>query len=130
VVRLCNDEKAKGAYPDIPIVLQDRVVIIEIDEHRHQFYNELCELARYDTLQFGTGHLLPTKVFRFNPHDTPNIKLDFQAKLKVLIQRVRNYLTLTLDEEEAIPVASGEVLLLLCMTTSSFLMFCKGKQAK
>ncbi|KAJ3410506.1 hypothetical protein HDV05_003696 [Chytridiales sp. JEL 0842] len=102
----CDNAKTKGAYPDIPLVLEDRVVIVEIDESRHQFYNESCELARYDTLQFGTKHLLPTKVFRFNPHDTSTIKLDFQAKLKVLIQRVRNYLTSTL--EETIPVASVE----------------------
>ncbi len=103
----CNKERPKGAYPDISLVLQDRVCIIEVDEHRHQFYNSSCELARYDVLQFGTKDLLPTRVFRFNPHDTATLKFDFTSKLKMLIQRVRNYLNEEL-EIGAAPVASVE----------------------
>ncbi|KAJ3010752.1 UNVERIFIED_CONTAM: hypothetical protein HDU68_001998 [Siphonaria sp. JEL0065] len=102
----CNDEKTKGAYPDIPLVLNDRVAIVEVDENRHQYYNQSCELARYDTLQFGTGWLLPTRVFRFNPHDTATLRFDFTSKL-MLIQRVRNYLNEEL-EIGAAPVASVE----------------------
>jgi hypothetical protein len=66
----------------------------------------LLAMTHSHTLQFGTNQLLPTKVFRFNPHDTPTIKLGFDAKLKVLVQRVRRYLTQTLEEE--VPVASVE----------------------
>ncbi|KAJ3122138.1 hypothetical protein HK100_012118 [Physocladia obscura] len=99
----CNNEKAKGAYPDIPIVLQDRVAIIEIDENRHQYYDTSCELARYDVLQFGTATLLATKVFRFNPHDSLTVKFEFEVKL---LQRVRNYVNQELDEE--VPVAAVE----------------------
>jgi hypothetical protein len=103
----CNTENTKGAYPDLPIVLPDRIAIVETDENRHQYYDKSCELARYDTLQFGHKTLLPSKIFRFNPHDTATIKLDFTAKLKVLVQRVRNYLLEEL-EADAAPVASVE----------------------
>ncbi|KAJ3379111.1 hypothetical protein HDU80_002587 [Chytriomyces hyalinus] len=86
----CNDERTKGAYPDIPLISTDRVAI---------------ELAQYDTLQFGTAVLLPTRVFRFNPHDTATLKFEFSSKLKVLVQQVRNYLNEEL-EVDAAPVAS------------------------
>ncbi|KAJ3409330.1 hypothetical protein HDU80_001790, partial [Chytriomyces hyalinus] len=70
-----------GAYPDIPLISTDHVAIVEVDENQHQFYDKTCELARYDTLQFGTAVLLPT--------------------------RVRNYLNEEL-EVDAAPVASVE----------------------
>ena len=47
------DDKTKAAYVDIPIVLQDRVIFSEVDENQHRYY-DVSELARYDTLTFGT----------------------------------------------------------------------------
>ena len=77
VVGSCNKENTEGAYPDIPIVLQDRVAIIEVDENN--YFDASCEvLARYDILQFGTGRLVPTKIFRFNPHDSSSLMIHLQ----------------------------------------------------
>ncbi|KAI9333091.1 hypothetical protein BDR26DRAFT_615693 [Obelidium mucronatum] len=105
----CSEEKAKGAYPDILLVLLDRVLIVEVDENRHRFYEQSCELARYDTLQFGSTTLLPSRIVRFNPHDTPNVQLDLTAKLRILIQRIRDYLNEELDIDAA-PVESVQFL--------------------
>lgn len=82
---------------------------MEIDENRHGGYPVPCEAARYDTIQFGTIRLIPTKFFRFNPHDTLCTKFDIADKIKVLIQRLRNHF----KEEicaDAPPVASIEFL--------------------
>ena len=98
-------EKTKGAYPDIPILLNDRLVIIEVDENRHQHYEVSCELARYDTLQFSSNHLLPTTCIRFNPHLTTTNKLRFEDRVKTLVQVVRNRLLANLGKDE-VPVMS------------------------
>ncbi|KAJ3266487.1 hypothetical protein HDU77_000587 [Chytriomyces hyalinus] len=104
---VCNDKRTKGAYPEIPLISTDRVAIVEVDKNRHQFYDKTCELARYDTLQFGTAVLLPTRVFRFNPHDMATLQFELSSKLKVLVQQVHNYLNEEL-EVDAAPVASVE----------------------
>ena len=104
----CSDEKTKGAYPDIPLVWKDRYGIIEVDENRHNFYEQSCELARYDTIQFGTDQLKPTKFFRFNPHKTNDIPFTLLEKVKVLIQSVRNYFKAELNPD--LPVAYVEYL--------------------
>ncbi|KAJ3223993.1 hypothetical protein HDU78_011118 [Chytriomyces hyalinus] len=78
-----------------------------VDENQHQYYDQTCELASYNMLQFGTAVLLPTQVFCFNPHDTPALKFEVSSKLKVLDQQICNYLNEELDIGAA-PVASVE----------------------
>ena len=62
--------KTKAAEVDAPFVLKDRVIFSEVDENLHRFYNVSCELARYDTLTYGTDRPCATFVNRFNPHNT------------------------------------------------------------
>lgn len=59
--------KTQGAYPDIPIVTELGVIVIEVDENAHRYYELDCELARYDTLMYGSDDLRPTTAIRFNP---------------------------------------------------------------
>ena len=82
----CNE--AKGIYPDISLVMENKIIYVEVDENEHAHYNEVCELARYSSLFFGSQESIGKKqiVIRFNPHNNKEINIDFLARLKVLIQ--------------------------------------------
>ena len=95
----CQD-KTKAAYVDIPIVLQDRVIFSEVDENQHRYYDVSCELARYDTLTFGTEQLRATFINRFNPHNTPEVTVPFIDRVKAFIQTIRNQLRCPLLSED------------------------------
>jgi hypothetical protein len=115
-------ENTKGAYPDIPTLLNDRVINIEVDENRHQFYDVSCELARYDTLQFGSDKLRPTICIRFNPHVVATCQVLFEDRIKILIQIFRNALHAELDENE-VPVMPVRYLFYGQVSLSLFLLF-------
>jgi hypothetical protein len=83
-------EKTKGCYPDIPILTKSKLLNVEVDENRHQFYNMLCELARYDSLMYGQDELRNTTCIRFNPHDCEGMTLPFVDRVRVLLQSIRN----------------------------------------
>ena len=93
----CEEKtKTKGAYPDIPIILENGNIHVEIDEHEHKHYPMSCELARYDTVHNGTetndqGQLYPSVFLRFNPHKVSGKEeIPLEVRLRVLIQCVRN----------------------------------------
>jgi hypothetical protein len=75
-----------------------------VDENQHRYYDISCELARYDTLTFGTEQLRATFINRFNPHDTPELTVPFIDRLKVFIQTIRNQLKCPLSEDEKVAV--------------------------
>lgn len=52
--------------PDFVWVLKDRIVILEVDEDAHRFYNRECEVSRVTELMEQTGGL-PLVLIRFNP---------------------------------------------------------------
>jgi len=111
------EEKTKGAYIDIPIVLPDRLICGEVDENQHRYYQVACELARYDTLAYGATSLelvptlenpFPTQgratiVIRLNPHDiTDSMVVPFIERVRVFIQMFRNLMTQPLSENDRI----------------------------
>lgn len=70
---------------------------MEVDENRHQFYEQSCELARLDSLSFGTDRdAIPTIVIRFNPHGP----LEFVAMTQALVHQIRLELAAPLVEGE------------------------------
>lgn len=54
--------------PDFVWVLKDRLVILEVDEHSHRFYNFECEIARITELM-EQANTLPLILIRFNPEE-------------------------------------------------------------
>lgn len=52
--------------PDFVWVLKDRIVILEVDEDAHRFYNRECEVSRVTELM-EQGQGLPLVLIRFNP---------------------------------------------------------------
>lgn len=71
-------------YSDMCYILDDRLVVLECDEFAHRDREPSCELARLDSLQFGTAMLLPTIVLRFNPHDLSRslVVADFDERVR------------------------------------------------
>lgn len=57
-----------GQYlrPDFVLTLEDRVIIVECDEHQHWTYAEECEVARMINLSMVYGGL-PVFFIRYNP---------------------------------------------------------------
>ena len=112
------EEKAKGAYIDIPFVLPDRLILGEVDENSHRYYDLSCELARYDTLAYGIApiEITPTIenpspiqgratfILRFNPHDTPSMVVPFIQRVRAFIQMIRNLMTQSLTADDRIGV--------------------------
>ena len=67
----CATNKRRG---DFVFVLQDRIVILEVDEHAHKFYNRDCECVRVLELhEQGQGKAL--FLIRFNPKKSLLLKL-------------------------------------------------------
>lgn len=52
--------------PDFAYILLDRIVILEVDEHAHRYYNRDCEIARVTELMEQAG-AKPLTLIRFNP---------------------------------------------------------------
>jgi hypothetical protein len=108
-----SDEKVKtkAAYPDISISLPDRVLLYEIDENAHEYYDASCEVARYDPLLYGQESPKTTLCIRFNPHLADSSCLSFLDKLKILLQMSRNWLNSPLPtEEKVLPTMSVQYL--------------------
>ena len=80
------------------------MIVIEVDENAHRYYEPACELARYDTLMYGSDDLRPTTAIRFNPHNTSENKEPLEDRAKALVQVIRNSLKTPSTSE--IPVMS------------------------
>ena len=55
--------------PDVYFELPTHCVIVEIDEHQHNTYEETCECARINEIVNGIGGR-PVIIIRFNPDTT------------------------------------------------------------
>lgn len=89
----CQNERL--IFCDVVFLLQDRLVVMECDEFCHAHVPPECEMARMDSLQFGTPALLPTIVARFNPHQHEQRLrwTDFEQRIGAMWQIVKNLLT-------------------------------------
>jgi hypothetical protein len=59
----CSPNRRRG---DFVYILSDRVVILEVDEYQHRYYNKECECIRVLELH-EQGRGLPLFLVRFNP---------------------------------------------------------------
>jgi hypothetical protein len=59
----CNSKKR----PDLRILLDDRIIIIEIDEDQHKRYSDSCECARLNEIINSIDLKATTYIIRFNP---------------------------------------------------------------
>ena len=63
----------QGTYAsaDFLIVTKERVVIVEVDEHQHEGYAQVCEVSRMSNIYAAftmEGNTLPVLFIRYNPH--------------------------------------------------------------
>ena len=106
------DQKTKGAYPVIFFVLKHFILVLEIDENEHKFYDATCELVRYDTMQYGQEKLRKTVCIRFNPHQCTSVvdQPAFLERVKELVQIIR-----TILKNEAVKTPSSDELVMNIM---------------
>ena len=99
-----KSNRFKGAYVDVPIITEDVRINIEVDENAHRYYDPNCELARYDTVTFGTDEkvLKQNWVLRFNPHNAGEIKLELVDRIKIIIEYVLRILSTIPDADSRI----------------------------
>ena len=80
--------------PDIYFELQDKCIIVEVDENQHRSYEDSCECARLNEIVNGVGGL-PVTFIRYNPDSVRN-----NGKIVVFSQEQRlDLLVNTLKEE-------------------------------
>ena len=72
-------------YPDFVFVLQDRVVILEVDEDAHRYYSRDCEVSRVTELMENIGGR-PLYLIRFNP---------LKSLLPVLVAQILSFFKVT-----------------------------------
>ena len=67
------------------------VLYVEVDEHRHAFYDSTCEAVRLDVVQYGSQVNKPSLMVRFNPHVMKGeSEVPFEVRIKNLAQYLRN----------------------------------------
>ncbi len=74
--------KNKLAIPEFVIADGKMVIIVEIDENSHKYYEKPCELGRYDTLKWRQKY----------PEDTVLYVLRFTSHLKASHEEVSDRL--------------------------------------
>ena len=63
------------------------ILYVEVDEHRHAYYDSTCEAARLDVVQFGSQVNKPSLLVRFNPHLVKGeCEVPFEDRLRTLAQ--------------------------------------------
>jgi len=82
---------------------------VEVDEHRHAYYNPDCEANRLDVVQYGSQVTKPSLLVRFNPHlMARESEVTFELRLKNLAQYLRN--ALRSFEEQNLVTGSAPVM--------------------
>ena len=86
--------------PDFTYVLPDRIVILEVDEDAHKFYNRQCECVRILELS-EQARGLPIIVLRFNPKKRllENLKKLLEEQFVSKIENIINVVFLGYKEE-------------------------------
>ena len=84
----------KNLRPDMILDLEDRAIIIEIDEYQHKKYNT-DELLRLDTIQKA----IHKKVIciRFNPDSFIKDNIKTSSRITIKILKYLNLMRLTVD---------------------------------
>ena len=81
--------------PDIYFELNKHCVIVEIDEHQHNTYGDICECARLNEIVNGIGGK-SVIVIRYNPDKIKNnnktIKIDQLTRLNLLVNTIKKEL--------------------------------------
>ena len=87
--------------PDVYFELLKHCVIVEIDEHQHITYGDVCECARINEIVNGIGGK-SVIIIRFNPDITKNkgkkINLNLSDKLDLLVDKIKEELVKDYDE--------------------------------
>lgn len=63
----CRPKGSPAFRPDFCWALDDRVVVLEVDENAHRFYEPVCEVGRLHQLHESFAPR-PLLVLRYNPH--------------------------------------------------------------
>jgi hypothetical protein len=86
--------------PDVYFELQTHCVIVEIDEHQHKTYGDICECARINEIVSGIGGK-SVIIIRFNPdttkHKSNSLKLELADKIDLLVKVVKDELIKNYD---------------------------------
>jgi len=81
--------------PDVFFELDKHCVIVEIDEHQHRTYEDVCECARICEIVSGIGGRSVIFI-RFNPditrHKGKNLNLVLSDKIDLLVNTIKNEL--------------------------------------
>ena len=87
--------------PDVFFDLPTHCVIVEIDEHQHKTYDDVCECARINEIVNGIGGR-PVVIIRFNPdivkHKNKKIDIPLIERLDLLIKTIKSELVKQYDE--------------------------------
>jgi hypothetical protein len=87
--------------PDVYFELLKHCVIVEIDEHQHNTYGDVCECARINEIVNGIGGK-SVIIIRFNPDITKNkgkkINLNLSDKLDLLVDKIKEELIKDYDD--------------------------------
>lgn len=82
--------------PDVYFEMVKHCVIVEIDEHQHNTYDDSCECARINEIVNGIGGK-PVVIIRFNPDTTHSKKkrlpLKLSDKIDLLDETIKKELT-------------------------------------
>lgn len=63
----CRPQDMSAFRPDFVWLLEDRVIVLEVDENAHRNYEPVCEVGRLHQLHEAFAPL-PLFVLRYNPH--------------------------------------------------------------
>ena len=81
--------------PDVYFELSTYCLIVEIDEHQHRTYEDICECSRINEIVNGIGGK-SVIILRFNPdttkHKGKRLKLKLSDKIDLLVDKVKEEL--------------------------------------
>jgi hypothetical protein len=87
--------------PDIYFELNKHSVIVEIDEHQHNSYEDKCECARLNEIVNGIGGK-SVIIIRYNPDKIKNkgkkVKISNLDKINLLVKTIKDELTKDYDK--------------------------------
>jgi len=87
--------------PDVYFELNKHCVIVEIDEHQHNSYDDKCECSRLNEIVSGIGGK-SVIVIRFNPDDTKHngkkINFNISDKIDLLVDKIKEELDKDYDK--------------------------------
>jgi hypothetical protein len=87
--------------PDIYFDLSTHCVIVEIDEHQHNTYQDTCECARINEIVNGIGGK-PVIIIRYNPDTVRNngkqLRIKQSERIDLLVEKIKEELVKSYDK--------------------------------